>query len=321
MLKLHGRLLHLVTLTLLLLTSTRTAHADETAPTSRGRIFGRVWHTNLRPEDSFRYLNTVREQLAVPQSPVMLMGGAAGRVSVGMGPRRIRKPDEAAPEMAGTLFFLQTLPEVSLNNPITFETCESRDKFEELVRQQAGMMGPAVEILGEDDRFEVKLDFEKLRSTPPQIAPAGPGKGETKQTFSIAIVATASVGDAAGTDGKLPEPPKSMSTWYRYQDGIMYSCRSDALHTLELPTRESLKLDEEHSGQDLYADFDFTQVPSDFRQAFWAALESQASVFLQRFDNEAEGTYSLRRVLAEGRLELLRRVMFDIDRARFALKL
>lgn len=315
--RLHGRALSLVTLALLLLNNLNS-HADETAPTSRGRIFGRVWHTTLRPEDGFSYLNTVREQLGVPQSPVMLMGGAAGRVSVGMGPRRIRKPDEAAPDMAGTLFFLQTLPEVSLNNPITFETCESRDQFEELVRQQAGMMGPAVEILGEDDRFEVKLDFEKLRNAAPRIAPAGPGKGEVRQSISIAIVATADVGDAAG---KPPEPPKSMSTWYRYQDGVMYSCRSDALHTLDLPTREELKLDEEHSGQDLYADFDFTQVPSDFRQAFWAALESQASVFLQRFDNEAEGTYSLRRVLAEGRLELLRRVMFDIDRARFTLKL
>jgi len=324
MLKPHGRPPTLFTLALLLLATTIASPAttaDESAAPPRGRIFSRVWHTRLRPEDSFKYLNTVREQLGIPQSPVLLMGGAAGRVSVGMGPRRIRKPDEAAPEMAGTLFFLQTLPEVSLDNPITFETCESRDKFEELIRQQASMMGPAVEILGAEDRFEVKLDFEKLRNTPPPIAPAGPGKGETKQSFAISIVATASVGDAAGAAGKPPEPPKSMSTWYRFQDGIMYSCRSDALNTLELPTREGLKLDEEHVGQDLYADFDFTQVPSDFRQAFWAALESQASVFLQQFDNEAEGTYSLRRVLAEGRLELLRRVMFDIDRARFALKL
>jgi hypothetical protein len=319
--RLHGRLLPLVSFALLLLASSSATSADEPSPASRGRVFGRVWHTNLRPEDGFRYLNTVREQLAVPQSQIMLMGGAAGRVSMGMGPRRIRKPDEAAPEMAGTLFFLQTLPEVSLNNPITFETCESRDKFEELVRQQASLMGPAVEILGEEDRFEVKLDFEKLRNTPPQVAPAGPGKGETKQTFAISIVATAGVGDAAGAAGKPPEPPKSMSTWYRYQDGFMYSCRSDALYSLDLPTRDDLKLDEEHSGQDLYADFDFTRIPSDFRHAFWTALESQASVFLQRFDDEAEGTYSLRRVLAEGRLELLRRVMFDIDRARFTLKL
>jgi hypothetical protein len=321
MFTLHGCSLRLLSLAFVLLPAAHLNAADETAATARGRIFGKVWHTGLRPEDSFKYLNSVREQLGVPQSPVMLMGGAAGRVSVGMGPRRIRKPDDAAPEMSGTLFFLQTLPEVSLNNPITFETCESRDQFEELVRQQASLMGPAAEILGEDDRFEVKLDFEKLRNTPPQVAPAGPGKGETKQTFAISIVATASVSDAAGAAGKPPEPPKSMSTWYRYQDGFMYSCRSDALYTLDLPTREGLQLDEEQTGQDLYADFDLTQVPADFRQVFWAALESQASVFLQRFDDEAEGTYSLRRVLAEGRLELLRRVMFDIDRARFTLKL
>ncbi|MFN9717351.1 MAG: hypothetical protein ACK58L_01570, partial [Planctomycetota bacterium] len=50
-------------------------------------------------------------------------------------------------------------------------------------------------------------------------------------------------------------------------------------------------------------------------------LEREASVFLQRFDNEAEGEYSLRRVLAEGRLGILQRALFDIDRARFSLSL
>lgn len=315
----RGCSLRLLSLALVLLPAAGLNAADETAATARGRIFGKVWHTGLRPEDSFKYLNSVREQLGVPQSPVMLMGGGMNRASIGMGLRRPRAAGDAAPEMSGTLFFLQTVPEVSLDNPIAFESCESRDKFEELVRQQAGTMGPAVEILGGEDRFEVKLDLEKLRTTPPM--PVSGKDGAKTQTFSIAIVATSS---ASGTDGaatKPPEPPKSISTWYRYQDGIMYTCRSDALYTLDLPTREGLQLDEEQTGQDLYADFDLTQVPSDFRQVFWAALESQASVFLQRFDDEAEGQYSLRRALAEGRLELLRRVMFDIDRARFTLKL
>jgi hypothetical protein len=101
----------------------------------------------------------------------------------------------------------------------------------------------------------------------------------------------------------------------------MYACRSSILQHIELPNRESLKLNDEEMANDLYADFDLTEVPEEFKRIFWSAVESQAGVFLQRFDNEEEGDYSLRRVMSEGRLEILRAIMFDVDRARFSLVL
>ncbi len=282
-----------------------------------GRIFGKVWHTNVRMEDGFKYMGKVREELGIPSSPVMMM--MTGQVD--MGPRRLRKPGAAAAdvEMKGTLFFLQLTPEVSLNNPISFELVEDLDSFTQLVTEQRDSLGEAAELIGSDDRYEVKLDFEKLASGIGAPAPAD-GKGEKGKTKSFSIVISSSV-TANGPDGAKVAPPKAMSTFYRYVDGVMYSSRSKALFSVELPAKEELKLTDDDAGHDVYADFDLTQIPADMKNTFWSALESQAAVFLQRFDNEAEGEYSLRRILAEGRLGVLQRALFDIDRARFSLSL
>jgi hypothetical protein len=282
-----------------------------------GRVIGRVWHTNLQMQNAFEYLNKVRGELGVPASPVMFVGGGNRMDFISGGGMRLRGAKPA--ETSGTLFVLQTLPEVSFNKPVAFQTCESLERFKELVRSQKEQMGPAAELIGDEDRIELRLNLQQqIAQSAPLPAPKDGPAGETR-VLSIVVTSTVQTTDEPGE--KPPEIPKSISTWYRYVDGIAYSSSSNALFTMTLPGIEGLRLDEEHVGQDLHADFDLTQIPSDFRQAFWTALEGQASVFLQRFDNEAEGQYSLRRVLAEGRLELLKRAMFDVERVRFSLQL
>jgi hypothetical protein len=306
----------------LVLTPLTAAYAQDPAALpglDSGRIIGRVWHTNVRTQNAFEYLQKVRGELKVPESPVMMLGGVSRMgMGVGLGGPGLRARGNEPSEMSGTLYVLQTLPEVSFNKPISFEKCESLERFTQLVTEQKNQMGPATELIGGDDRYEVKLSLE------PRVfqAPAADGKNPTEksETRVLSIVVASDLG-TPGAAGKAPEIPKSISTYYRYVDGILYSSASNALYTMTLPSQEGLKLDDETSVQDVYADFDLTQIPSDFRTAFWNALESQASVFLQRFDNEAEGQYSLRRVIAEGRLELLKRAMFDVERVRFAMKL
>ncbi|MBL8812704.1 MAG: hypothetical protein JNM43_21240 [Planctomycetaceae bacterium] len=299
-------------------------HAQDAAATddgATGRVFGRVWHTNVRMEDSFKYMNSVREQLEIPQSPVMVMMGNP----LSMGPSRVQtKPADGTEVQAkGTLFFLQLTPEVSLNNPISFELVGDQKAFTDIVTQQKEVMGPAAELIGSEDRYEVKLDFQKLMADAPKGPPAG-GDGDAKgerKTISIVVTSNISSGGGDGKGAAPPAPPKSSSTYYRYVDGVMYSSRSKAVFTIDLPGQDSLKLNEEDAGNDIYAEFDLTQIPAAMKQTFWSALEAQASVFLQRFDDEAAGEYSLRRIIAEGRLELLKRVLFDVDRAQFSLNL
>lgn len=301
--------------------------AQDTAPSpetlASGRIIGKVWYTGVRPEDSFGYLQKVREELQMPQPPILI--NTVGRSMSGlMGPRIFRsKPsaagqldDNPAARLSGVLFVLETRPEVTLQNPVSFELCESLEQFTELVKQQHSMMGPMGELDGADDRYTLTLNLRKLQNLQP---PPAPGDG-TQETRSISVVIAVS---PTATPGAAPPEiaPASIKTCFRYHDGVMYSSRSNALFSLTLPERQSLQLDDENASLDLFADFDLSQIPADFRRAFRTALESQVSVFLQRFDSEQAGQYALRRVLAEGRFELLKSALFDIDRARFSLQL
>jgi len=278
-----------------------------------GRIIGKVWYTGVRPEDSFAYLQKVREELQMQQPPILI--NTVGRSMSGlMGPRVFRaknnapgKPEEnSPPQLSGVLFVLETRPEVTLQNPVSFELCESLEEFTELVKQQHSQMGSMGELEGSDNQYT--LTITPRRFTAPQPAPM-PGDGN-KETRTLSVVIAVSPSSAPGADPRALVP-ESIKTYFRYHDGVMYSSRSNALFSLTLPERQSLLLDDENAAMDLFADFDLSQVPADFRQAFRTALESQVSVFLQRFDSEEAGQYALRRVLAEGRFELLKSALFD----------
>lgn len=325
-----------------LFVSTGWPVCGQDVPTASGRVFGTIWHSRVQLQDGFRYLNGVREELGLKQPGLMMFGGsgirglsAAGgmrRIGVsagfgGSGPRLLNSagPAEAQPEVRGTLLFLQLQPEVSMNTTIAFESCPSLEEFEARVRQQARQMGPAAELIGAEERYEINLDFSRLKSslTPVPQFPDGdkdPDGGKPQQVVRMSIVMSAgSGGEISAKGGNEFKLPPSISTYFRYQDGMLFSSQTAALQTLELPAAETLQPDEEVVSEDIAAELDFTRIPREFKQSFWTELERQASVFLQQWDNEAPGEYSLRRVIAQGRLEVLRRVMFDLDRVRFQL--
>ena len=320
----------------------QTCHAQEgdaeSAVRPEGRIVGKVWHTRIHFAQSFQFMRSVSEELGIPQSPLIMMGGP-GRIGMAMntlrGPGAARVPPEIIGDGAadivdvkGTLFLLQTRPTVNLENYISFRLIGSDDEFLKAVTEAKDQMGAAAELIGEGHFYEVKVNFSRLMAHP-QIAQSESGEdGEApKQTRTFSIVISSRIEssdadpDSEAAAPALPSMPISMSTYYRYADGIMFECRSSILEHIDLPNRESLKLNDEEAANDLYADFDLTEVPAELKRIFWSAVESQAGVFLQRFDHEAEGDYSLRRVMSEGRLEILRTIMFDVDRARFSLVL
>ena len=299
-----------------------------------GRVIGRIWHTRIDFGRSFEFMQQVREELDIPESPVMLMAtsGRMGISTMGALSKSRLTPASGSPaesiEMKGTLIVLRTRPDIGIDSPVSFQLIGTADDFRNEVTRLSGQMGPAAELIGESDFYEIRLDFSKFATT--TAGDAGRIKdadddGKQQPTKSIAIIVTSRIDVNSpvpgGNQGPMPKIPTSASTYFRYVDGIMYSCSSNLLKRIELPTLDSLKLTAEESTEDLYADFDFTEVPTDLKRLFWSAVEAQAAVFLQRFDNEAEGDYSLRRALSEGRIELLKTILFDIDRARFSMNL
>ncbi len=333
------RLLSLCSATLVLIFGhVCSATVQQTEPERvQGRIVGRIWHTRVRFEDGFKFLNKVREELEIEQSPVLMLAGPAA-AGIGSqirfnGTPNSSKPDEPGKvEMNGTLFFLQTHPEVSLNNQISFELVGTPEEFKARVDEHVRTTFGA-ELIGSEDKYEVRLDLSKLMQQVAEVddatknATLQDGKTpadspRTVRTFAITISSELGTEDKPNTESSsIPEMPNSISTFYRYVDGIMYSTQTSAVHHIELPGQADLKISDDEAANDLFADFNLTEIPAELKRTFWTALEAQAGVFLQRFDNEAFGDYSLRRAIAEGRLEVLRAVLFDIDRAQFYLKL
>lgn len=311
---------------LVVLTSS-PAMSQESPPAApaEGRVIGKVWHTAIDFTKSFQYLNQVREELEIPQSPVMVM---AGRIP-GMGAPVVRGRDgSSTPCMKGTLFLLQTRPTVDLTQSISFQLLPDGESFETFVQAQAEAMGPNARLLGDGDLREVRLDLSPAPSMnleriagDTRTGSSGDAKPREQRTFSIMIAADVSKDKSQDASFSPRSLPVSISTYYRHLDGIVFSSRSSVVHTIELPTRESLQVPEAGISADLFADFDFTRIPQDLKATLWAALETQASVWLQRFDDETAGDYSLRRFLSEGRLELLKAALFDLDRAQFSLSL
>jgi hypothetical protein len=306
-----------------LLSPVKDVSADETdEPVVEGRVVGKIWHAKVGMSDSFRFMKSVQDAMGLEQgSMVMMMPPGARRLGGPMMSLGNGGPDAAVPELKGTLIFLQTAPVANLDSSFAFELVGSHDEFVKRLKAHASQMGPAAELIGKDDRYEVKLTLKQLMAGPPPQPEGGDDdEPQVTRTFSIVIQAD-SAGSLSGKPGAPPAPPRSISTYYRYVDGIMYSSSLDIVHTVDLPTQENLKLDESESQNDLHADFDLSEIPIALKRAFWNALEASAGTWLQRFDDEAPGEYSLRRSVGEGRLELIRAGLFDVERVRFSLKL
>ncbi len=172
-------------------------------------------------------MDEVRKELGIETNGMIVM--MPGRVRLGPGAFSTRNSEQPV-ELKGTLFFLETSPELSLNNPISFELIGDQAAFEQAVREQHSGMGPLAEVIGSDNFFEVKLKLgQVMTQTPPQPEDGGDGKTEVRQTVTIAV----SVGGTEGAPADF-KPPSSLSFYYRYSDGIMYSSRSEALRTIEL---------------------------------------------------------------------------------------
>jgi hypothetical protein len=298
------------------------ASADE--PEVKGRVVGKVWHSKVNMSDSFQFMQSVRAAAGIEQSGiVMMMPSAASRIAGPMMSFSSDRDEEVSTELKGTVFFLQTEPEPSLDGTFAFTWVGSHEEFMKRVRQQQERMGSAAELIGDEDRYEVKLRLQRLMTAPP-VPPsdteAEEGGERRVQTFSVVIQADVRE-SADGPPGALRTPPDSISTYFRYVDGIMYASRLPILHQVDLPTQDQLQLDQTEAQNDLHADFDLSEIPIHLKRAFWNALEASAATWLQRFDNEEIGAYSLRRSLGEGRLELIRAGLFDVERVRFSLKL
>lgn len=314
------RFVHVNCVILLVAAAATHSIADEALkPKTEGRVIGRIWTSKTDATQLMRFSQQLAKELGV-KNRVSLPPVFSSVI------RATRPGAKARTDVKGTLVVLETSPNAGTPHLVSFQKVRDKAHFQELVKQEAARMGSMAELIGDDDRYElrmkiIQLNVENLRATSPR---AGDGEKPVANLRSIAIlrVDTGSARIAGAGDGDdLLEMslPSRVSTWIRYHDGFMYSSQQEAVHHVRLPAGTSMLPDEESAAFDVYGELDFREIPSHLKQLAWQMWRSKAMTWMQRFDRERPGTHAVRHALGEGRIELMKTLLFDVDTAQFSV--
>lgn len=285
--------------------------ADEvpSRPKTQAKVIGRIWKTRNLSREFSQYTQSLGRELNMQQSGAFF-------VAMGAQPGMLMGSHSNSQQsvIQGLLALLEISPTPGTPHLISFEQIGSIEEFRRRVQQQASH--PGAELIGEDDRFEVKVNVRRFTLA----SPAQETNGE-KRISAVIRIDVGSSDNSDGTGQPKIRIPNSFSTWYRYHDGFMYVGQTDALHHVALPAGETMQPDSNMVGFDVHGRLDLRDVPEFLRQLVWQQWQAKALTLMQRLDNEEEGKHAVRHTLGEGRLELFRSAVFDIDKVEFSFQL
>lgn len=283
----------------------------------------RVWYSKITPASSMNYMREVSEEMGIPQSPLMMLPPGTSSVA-SSGVMNHKKTDE----LKGMLMYLTS---GLIPTPVTlsFKRVADEKAFRKEVLQRKSTWGPAARLIGNGDRYEVKVDFQQM------LSDLSPAKGDDKESadggdedkpkarVAIAFSTRISTGDGE-PGGPPPEAPDfsmvSMSTFFRYHDGVMFEAQSmPELHKMKLPGVDVLSLSKKQQSLDIYADVDLSQIPKAYKDVFWNTIKVKANSVLQQYDEEPDEEYALRRSTGDFSMALTRAAILDVDRVRLSM--
>ncbi|MFK7820704.1 MAG: hypothetical protein AB8G99_18445 [Planctomycetaceae bacterium] len=281
----------------------------------------RVWHSKINAANGFQYIQKVSRELEIKQSPFMMIppgaGDVAGPAMSGLGAKR--------QELKGVLVYLAK-GLIPIPASINFKRIANEKEFRKEVMAAKAMWGDAAQLIGKGNKYEVKVDLGQMANSAPAPKDSDDSKkdGEPAEGGTRAVIAFSArvgSGDGAGEPTELPEGIElgPMSTFYRYNDGIMFDSQAPELHDMRLPKIEDLTLKREQDALDLYADVDLSQVPQAYKEIFWNAIKVKANAFLQKYDEEPDEEYAVRKASGQFSMELTRAAILDVDRIRLSL--
>lgn len=280
----------------------------------------RIWHSKISAMSGFQYMQKVTKEMEMKGSSIMMLPPGAGEIA-GPAMDTLGTPSQ---ELKGMLVYLAKglIPTPETFN---FKRVADEKEFRKLVMQRKAGWGEAAKLIGKGDRYEVKVDFASMAALAPGSAlppPGAPKDGDEERTETRAVIAFSARVGSSPPGGEAPAPieaPSSMSTFYRYHDGIMFDSQAPELHEMKLPNMKDLTLKKSQDSLDLYADVDLSQIPQAFKEVFWNAIKVKANSFLQQYDEEPDEEYAVRKSSGQFTMELTRAAILDVDRIRLSL--
>ena len=286
-----------------------------------GEPFAKVWYAkNVNMGQFMGYMQQAGKDLGIKQNGLFMMAGP-------MLSRAVPMNQSGHDEMKGVLWYLVTKPESSFAS-VSFQKVADEKEFHKIVLQQSQRYGDMAKLTGGDDKYAVRVSFKNVSFSSVGTDPSKLSKGEKGTGVRLGVaISISSDGSSPNIKEISPDAMKQMQidipdqvTYYRFYDGVMYTSSAPALNEAKLPKLGDVKISRENSQQDIFADVDFTKIPKDLKETAWNTFRTQAGTYLQKYDNEADEEYSIRRAFGEGRMDLVKAAIFDIDHAKFAFR-
>jgi hypothetical protein len=235
---------------------------------------------------------------------------------------------------------------------VQFSEVVDHEEFVRLINTRSESVGPVSKLDGSGDLYSMVLT-NTWRVEENAIKPVGSSEvvqepGATVENAEIGVDeatpsssgnVTISIGASSGTgvfigsnssqgEGKLIEENgkqfreySSQSTsFFRFHDGFMFESQTKALHTMKLPSGDSLR---QMDNADVNGEVTFhpDRIPMGLRMLGWNALSTAAGAELQQWDGESDVDYAVRRSAGDAGLALVRSAMFDTEKVSTWLKL
>ena len=235
---------------------------------------------------------------------------------------------------------------------VQFSEVVDHEEFVRLINTRSESAGPVSKLDGSGDLYSMVLTntwrVEENAIKPVSSSEVVQEPGAAAQNAEIGVDeatpsssgnVTISIGASSGTgvfigsnssqgEGKLIEENgkqfreySSQSTsFFRFHDGFMFESQTKALHTMKLPSGDSLR---QMDNADVNGEVTFhpDRIPMGLRMLGWNALSTAAGAELQQWDGESDVDYAVRRSAGDAGLALVRSAMFDTEKVSTWLKL
>ena len=242
---------------------------------------------------------------------------------------------------------------------IQFSEVADQEEFVRLINARSSISGVTAKLEGSGDLYSMVVtntwrvevdDIQPVSNTEVVDEPAnGPGTAEDaaadpaigvdEETPATTNSVTISLGgsttgagivvrsDVSNGEGKLIEEngkkfqeySSTSTSYFRYHDGFLFESQTNALHTMNLPSGDSLRqMDNADVGGEVV--FHPDRIPMGLRMLGWNALSTAAGAELQQRDEEPEQDYAVRRSAGDAGLALIRSAMFDTEKVSTWIK-
>ena len=192
---------------------------------------------------------------------------------------------------------------------MTFRTVEDESEFKDMIFKVRTQMGAAATMSGSGDHYVLDLDFSQGIPVP----------GETDENGDPKMIKFPGMDQLENTPGGLEGLRQSIH--FRLIDNVMWQGDMPEIMDFKFPTYDQLQPKRSAAKYDVFGEFNIEEVPGYIKTLLFNAVNVAANSQLQQRDDEDQLVYDSRRANGDLWLELLRTVVYDVDKGRFSIQL